>query len=185
MSKKRKKESKVWIIVIAILFWPFTLLYYLIKFLHGSSQKKRNSSKQAQKPKALSFDAVGMFAYESSFASIGSKRKDFDLSDSDFIAKHGDGRRVYQYSFRNLTCTLVPEPDNPYDSDAVAVYVNDKKVGHVPADMCTTVKNIIQSPCDIHAKVGGGATKKVVDECVIIDKFEYNVTVSITPTESI
>jgi hypothetical protein len=27
---------------------------------------------------------------------------------------------------------LVPEPDNPYDPNAVAVYVADRKVGHLP-----------------------------------------------------
>jgi hypothetical protein len=28
--------------------------------------------------------------------------------------------------------TLVPEPDNPYDPNAVAVYIDGRKVGHLP-----------------------------------------------------
>ncbi len=28
--------------------------------------------------------------------------------------------------------TLVPEPDNPYDPNAVAVYIAGRKVGHLP-----------------------------------------------------
>lgn len=28
--------------------------------------------------------------------------------------------------------TLVPEPDNPYDPNAVAIYIDGRKVGHLP-----------------------------------------------------
>jgi hypothetical protein len=30
---------------------------------------------------------------------------------------------------------LVPEPTNPYDSNAIAVYVNGRQIGHVPSAM--------------------------------------------------
>jgi hypothetical protein len=30
---------------------------------------------------------------------------------------------------------LVPEPDNPHDAKAVAVYIQGRKVGHLPRDM--------------------------------------------------
>lgn len=37
--------------------------------------------------------------------------------------------------------TLQPEPDNPYDPDAVAVVVGGKKVGYVPKEYSHDVKS--------------------------------------------
>ena len=34
---------------------------------------------------------------------------------------------------KNVTVSLVPEFDNPYDPSAVAVYIRDMKVGYLPA----------------------------------------------------
>ena len=35
----------------------------------------------------------------------------------------------------DVKARLVPEPDNPHDANAVAVYIQGRKVGHLPRDM--------------------------------------------------
>ena len=39
-----------------------------------------------------------------------------------------------------LAATLMPEPGNPHDSNAVAVYLNGALAGHLPRDVAAHVK---------------------------------------------
>ena len=53
---------------------------------------------------------------------------------------------------------LIEEPENPYDSNAIAIYVHDFKIGYVDSGLTSIVKkilrsgNLISSTCEI---VGG------------------------------
>lgn len=63
------------------------------------------------------FDIVGESHYQDALESIAGP-------------KPPDGVDVQRYAY------LEPEPDNPYDSSAVAVLIDGKKVGHLSRDDC-------------------------------------------------
>lgn len=48
--------------------------------------------------------------------------------------QHWDGALVLTEMKAGDALELVPEFDNPYDSQAIAVYFNDSKLGYVPAN---------------------------------------------------
>ncbi len=50
--------------------------------------------------------------------------------------KHWDGATVINEIKVGEVLRLVPEPDNPYDPTAIAIYRGEVKLGHVPAN-CT------------------------------------------------
>jgi HIRAN domain len=49
----------------------------------------------------------------------------------DALTAIGGGKRTESVRIPTQA-TLVPEPDNPYDPNAVAVYIAGRKVGHLP-----------------------------------------------------
>lgn len=48
--------------------------------------------------------------------------------------QHWDGATVLSKLAPGCRLDLVPEFDNPYDSEAVALYIDGSKIGYVPAD---------------------------------------------------
>lgn len=131
----------------------------------------------------FNFEAVGVFARTSQLESVGKRRKDFGCSDEDFISKHSDGKRVYEYSFASVPVELIPEPNNPYDPNAIAVIASGEKIGYVPRELCKTVSELISCEYSVRAKIGGGASKKVVhsngEVRVRIEQYEYTVHIFI------
>ena len=50
---------------------------------------------------------------------------------------------------------LKPEPDNPYDSNAIAIFATDgKQLGHVPKDMTDEVRQYTQLPSFCYCYIG-------------------------------
>lgn len=50
---------------------------------------------------------------------------------------------------------LKPEPDNPYDSNAIAIFATDgKKLGYVPKDMTNSVRQYTQLPSFCYFYIG-------------------------------
>jgi hypothetical protein len=48
------------------------------------------------------------------------------------------GGRSSEGSYLACVASLVPEPDNPYDANAVAVYIDGLKVGHLPREVAVS-----------------------------------------------
>lgn len=44
--------------------------------------------------------------------------------------------------------SLVAEPDNPYDSNAIAVYYEDVKLGHVPREVNQEMRSYTDNPAE-------------------------------------
>lgn len=61
------------------------------------------------------------------------------------------GLSFYQEAQQNvnlkkpLSVELIEEPDNPHDKNAIMVCVNRNKIGHVPANKCKYVKEILRN----------------------------------------
>lgn len=54
-----------------------------------------------------------------------------------------DGLDIIEQLVPATTVTLVLEPDNPYDPEAVAVYFKKNKLGYIPKNNNTYISNLL------------------------------------------
>ena len=72
--------------------------------------------------------------------------------------KTPDGHRKY------VIAVLKPEPENEFDSNAVAVLINDIKVGHLPRNAAKSFKRFVSQPVAVDAVIVGGWLRSSTDE---------------------
>lgn len=72
--------------------------------------------------------------------------------------------KIYEYELvDNYKTSFEFEEDNPHDSNAVAVYINDIKVGHIAKGSCSHFKNIYNKIEVIDVEFYGGPRKQLIE----------------------
>jgi len=86
-----------------------------------------------------------------------------------------EGERVYKYDFLTAVPELRPEPDNEYDSNAIAVYSDGIQIGYVKKGSTAHLRNVLENRKVVSMKINitGGDYKYVSDDG--IDKVESNI----------
>lgn len=126
------------------------------------------------------YRVAGLFARMENFYAVAQRHRDFGCADDVFLQKHSGGRAVYEYRLkRGSKVSLVPEPENPHDPNAIAVYVDDVHIGYIPAVDCTEVHQLLSGEHTVSAYVAGGARKWVQDGRVMTDSSELDVIVCV------
>lgn len=84
------------------------------------------------------------------------------------------------YGFDEIN--LIPEPDNPYDPDAIKVFHEEiGHIGYVPSDMTSRVRAALKKGCNIEWKLLGGK-KKVLDDLedkVLTETLNYGMSIEV------
>lgn len=134
--------------IIAILFYIYYSKILKLRKPSSSEMQPHNHAYPPLKP--------GVIAVPETFT--------FKLAGTSFVQ---DTILKYQYAFRPKHATLIPDPQNPHDPNAIGVYVNDERVGYVPKSRCTHVKNILFTypVSDISVKFYSSSLK---------DDYDYN-----------
>lgn len=124
--------------------------------------------------KTEKFKVAGVTHYVDSIKSLARINDDYDLPNSELKDLYSDGDRIFQYEFKGLSCELVPEPDNQYDSNAVKVLINGVHVGYIKKGSCSHVKNLLNdSTCEFSVdEVCLGKYKQLYDGRIEKDEFE-------------
>lgn len=109
------------------------------------------------------FFVVGVSYYPNSIKLISSINPDWKLSAKQAIDAGFAGQKIFRYSYINKPVKLIPEPDNPEDKNAIAVYIAGEKVGHISREDNVHVGQILRqrSIKYITASVKGGEYKVV------------------------
>ena len=95
--------------------------------------------------------------------------EDYRLSKKAFIEEvYG---RVYQYEVERYPAMLVPEPDNEYDANAIAVYVNDVKIGYIARKDQNKID--LDNITDCQAEIYGGKYKEYDGETILQGETPY------------
>ena len=115
--------------------------------------------------------------YKIKFSVVGTQYYDFvdeiGLLNSDYEETAGylkenfyDGDIIYEYEFDPSKVELIPEPDNEYDPNAIAVLIDGAKVGHIKKDSASYAKELMSSPdlVRIDASIEGGRYKQLYEE---------------------
>ena len=154
----------------------------LLSRLLGVTETKPAQRRTAATGDKLKFCVAGLFYRMDAFYEVAQRHRDFGLSDADFIAKHDNGRAVYEYRLkRDAEADLEFEPENPHDRNAIAVYINKKHVGYVPADLTGEARRIMAGPYCVRAWAGGGARKRVIDGRVVTNSTDIDLYVELEP----
>lgn len=113
------------------------------------------------------FQVAGVSHYSDSIMKdIAYENDDYSLSVKELSETYDVGDRVFEYSFDDCNASLVPEPTNEHDSNAVRVEVKGILIGYVKRGSCSHVKNLLKSPDFDHVKVeiGGGKYKRLYED---------------------
>jgi hypothetical protein len=85
------------------------------------------------------------------------------------ITHYDDGSHIGEF-----IAMLRPEPDNPYDSNAIAIYATDgKKIGYVPKDMTDEVRHYTQLPSFCYCYIGS-CQGTLFSDCYISDALKVS-----------
>lgn len=98
------------------------------------------------------------------------KRKTYQSSMSirEVIEDYG---QIYKYSpMTSKRVKLIPEPENEYDNNAIAVHFRNTKIGHIKSSDTELVKKYLDDDKSYKAKILGGPFKELdYDEIVEVN----------------
>lgn len=174
----------------------FSILFgiYLLKYKKSNKQNKNANSKNTiESPKSIIakkqpsldqhffFNVVGISKKNDRSEDIQKLIKEFvkdeleyggldkyeGMTNKEILEYEEDVYEVDIYGFDEIS--LEPEPENPYDSNAIKV-IHDEigHIGYVPRDSTDRVKTALQNDYDLEWKLVGGKMKYV-------DQDEYKV----------
>ena len=115
---------------------------------------------------------------------LARRNTEYFLSDEDLLAQDGPtSRMIYEYSTElPSSVSLIPEPQNAHDPNAIAVYVGGHHVGYVPAVETANVKPLIAAKYKATAVLSGGRWKRVVvGDYVERGETRINICVDVDP----
>ena len=108
--------------------------------------------------KTITLKAKGISRYQDAVKELGIENEEYRYTKKQIIEEGLEDEEISDYSFYPMDAYLIEEPENPYDSNAIAIYVHDSKIGYVDSGLTSIVKkilrsgNLISSTCEI---VGG------------------------------
>lgn len=126
------------------------------------------SAQPAPPPKpAITTERVhvrGLDKYKDNIESVASENPYYDLSKRELIDLFPDAK-VWQYDF-DVKGELVPEPDNPYDPNAIMVQANGLCIGYVPKGSTVHIRKLMESGriVSMDLDIGGGKYKDVYED---------------------
>lgn len=132
--------------------------------------------------KTETIKVAGISKYTDAVLSLGHENEDYSLSKKEIIENGLEDEDIYQYLFRQLPATFVFEPDNEYDSNAIAIYVAGVKIGYVKQGSIPHIRKLINEDRIVSAscEIVGGNSKRLDSENNSIEKTELNYGARIT-----
>ena len=110
---------------------------------------------------SLSFYVAGVNYRMDNVMKLATPMKKWNMTNEQIWQKYGN-KRIYRYFFTNEPLQFVPEPNNPHDSNAIKIMINNLHVGYVPQEYCNMVKNMFSGGrCFAKAQFSGGEFKVI------------------------
>lgn len=105
------------------------------------------------------FEVAGIYNYKDNISKLATPMKKWNMTDEQILQKY-PGKKIYKDYYINEPVQLIFEPNNPYDPNAIKVFINNLHVGYVPQGDNKRIKQILEtSAVTITATVSGGDSK--------------------------
>lgn len=112
------------------------------------------------------FPVAGVSFREDAIVKLARKNSNYSLSKSDIIDMGMTDKEIFRYRWGTRPAELVPEPDNPHDSNAVKVMVDGVHIGYIKAVSCEHVLQLLANDRirRVTCEIGGGPYKEVSED---------------------
>ena len=104
---------------------------------------------------------TGMSHYMDNIMTLAIENDDYQLSKKELLEECLENDTIYEYDFYCAKIELVPEPDNPYDTNAVKVLLDGLHVGYIKSGSCSHILKLINENRieKMDCEIGGGKYK--------------------------
>lgn len=140
------------------------------KFKNGTGffphlKVKLNKSKNYPK-----YITVASWKWNDAILSNCVRLKKFDLTDKELLAKY-QHQRIYQYCFpHGTTVSIIPEPTNPHDKNALMVVIGGLQIGYIYRDDHKIAHAVMNDPTKYFSPYLIGGNYKFING----NSVEYN-----------
>lgn len=127
------------------------------------------------------FFAVGMEYYQEALEKLAISNSDWKKTNQALLSTGKASQKIFRYKYINKPASLVPEPDNQYDENAVYVKVAGQKIGYIKSSECAHVLEILKrhSVKSVSVFIGGG-DYKIISESGDAKEVRDSVFVKVT-----
>lgn len=139
--------------------------------------------------KVKKYKVTGTSHYLDNILGLATENIDYDLSKKELVDEGYDNERIYQYNFYPSNTELIPEPDNPYDPNAVKVIVDGVLVGYIKSGSCSHIMKVLKEDriVKLECEIGGGNYKYLGydedEDKYFLEKYDSPYFVSLSITE--
>lgn len=115
---------------------------------------------------AKTYRVTGLEHYRENILKLALENNDYTKTKRELIDDLMTEERIWKYCFYPLKVDLVPEPENPYDPNAIKVIVDNEHVGYIKKGSCKHLLKVITEGrlCNIDCEIGGGPYKYIHED---------------------
>lgn len=123
-------------------------------------------AKEAVKNKRnRTYHVVGLNHYGDGIKKAFTINEDFSLYKKKMLEKYPVGSKIMKYNPKiKYPAELVPDPENPYDKNAIRVMVNDNQIGHIDRDTAAKFDAPLNLITECFAKVVESPHKEIIQD---------------------
>lgn len=129
------------------------------------------------------FHLTGVSYYTENVGKLAVSNPDWKATSKQLINSGKVNKKVFRYSYVNKPVKLIPEPENPHDSNAIMVQIAGEKVGYINREENLHVLEILNHHEIKHISsfIGGGQYKMVLETSEMIhDELAFTINVKIS-----
>lgn len=163
----------MWILLVFLVLIIIGLLSAKMTFRKEDDEARLNEQQKIQEEtknmpavKEEVFRLAGVNYCIDNIKELEEDNPDYEMSKSEIWDSGMDGEKIYQHEYPVKEVTLIDEPDNPHDKNAVAVYADGHRIGYIKKAKCSRIKNLRKSNSinGLDLNISGGKYKYVYDK---------------------
>lgn len=162
----------------------FLLLCFIGSFIPDKDSKKKGVDSDSDDDVIYSFNVAGVSYRQKDICDLCWENDEWSMSKRELIDMCMVDERIYQYGSDFGRVSLVPDPENEYDENAIKVMRRDILFGYVPKDETASVRRFISEEYTAIASAYGGPYKIITEDkddgSYSIEKVQQTVGLHVT-----
>lgn len=135
----------------------------------GNSQVEEPKPQPEPQPEEYTvktYKATGMEHRLDNLLRLGIENPSYSWTKKELIEEGLTEERIWETEFYPSKVELVPEPDNPYDPNAIKVVVDGEHVAYIKQGSCKHLLKVIKEDRikKIECEIGGGRYKYIAED---------------------